>query len=226
MIDWLIPQTSSFASEIDNVFMLITVVVGFWYFCTVGMFLWMLVKFRARDGVRASYVTGKEKDLKRWITIPHALIILCDVVLVVGAVRVWYIVKQDIPEYQHEIGVMSQQWAWTFTHEGPDGKLNTADDIILVDELHIQVDETYLWHLESRDVLHSFSIPTMRFKQDAIPGRVINGWFKPIKTGEYDIQCAEMCGIGHGPMGARLYIHTPEEYARWQKAAAARVAGR
>jgi cytochrome c oxidase subunit 2 len=64
----------------------------------------------------------------------------------------------------------------------------------------------------------------MRFKQDAIPGRLIRGWFKPTKTGEYDIQCAEMCGIGHGPMGARLYIHTADEYENRQKNANARLA--
>lgn len=226
MINWLIPQTSTFAGDIDTLFLTITGVVGFWYILTVGMFLWMMVKFRARDGVKAEYITGKEPHLKRWITIPHFLIILCDVVLVVGAVQVWYNVKQDMPAADAEIGVMSQQWAWTFTHEGPDGELGTPDDIILVDELHIEIDKTYHWNLESLDVLHSFSIPSMRFKQDAIPGRVIKGWFKPTKTGEYDIQCAEMCGIGHGAMGARLYIHTPEEYDRWQKHAASRLAGR
>lgn len=225
MIQWLIPQTSSFAADVDFLFLTITLVVGFWYLCTVGMFLWMVVRFRAKEGVRAAYLTGKEKDLKRWITIPHALIILCDVVLVGGAVKVWYTVKQDMPDIQHEIGVTAQQWAWTFRHEGPDGELNTDDDIVLVDELHVMVDQNYMFHLSSLDVLHSFSIPSMRFKQDAVPGRVINGWFKPIMTGEFDIQCAEMCGIGHGPMGARIYIHTPDEYARWE-ASANRLAGR
>lgn len=226
MIEWLIPQTSSFASDIDNLFLLITVIVGFWYVVTNAMFFYLLVKYRAQDGVKAGYVTGKEPELKRWITIPHALIILCDVVLVGGALKVWYDVKQDLPTADAEIGVVAQQWAWTFRHEGPDGELNTPDDIVLIDELHVKVDTTYHWHLSSLDVLHSFSIPSMRFKHDAIPGRVNVGWFKPTKTGEYDIQCAEMCGIGHGPMGARIFIHTAEDYERWQKVAAARFAGR
>lgn len=225
MIKWLIPQTSSFASDIDNLFLLIVVIVGFWYVVTVAMFLYLVVKYRAKDGVKAGYVTGKEPELKRWITIPHALIILCDVVLVGGALKVWYDVKQDLPPADAEIGVVSQQWAWTFRHEGPDGELNTADDIILIDELHVEIGKTYHWHLTSLDVLHSFSIPSMRFKQDAVPGRQTVGWFKPTMTGEYDIQCAEMCGVGHGAMGARIFIHTPEEYARWQQIAAARFAG-
>jgi cytochrome c oxidase subunit 2 len=64
-------------------------------------------------------------------------------------------------------------------------------------------------------VLHSFSVPAFRLKQDAIPGRVITGWFKPTKTGAFDIQCVEICGVGHGLMPARIFIETPEQHAAW-----------
>ena len=91
---------------------------------------------------------------------------------------------------------IGQQWAWTFVHPGPDGELDTDDDISKINELHVEVDRLYHYKLESRDVLHDFSVPVFRLKQDAIPGRVITGWFTPTKTGEWDIQCAEMCGTG------------------------------
>ncbi len=84
-----------------------------------------------------------------------------------------------------------------------------------MNELHVEVDKTYHYKLESTDVLHSFSVPVFRLKQDAIPGRVITGWFKPIQAGEWDIQCAEICGIGHGLMGARIHIETPAQHAAW-----------
>jgi cytochrome c oxidase subunit 2 len=84
-----------------------------------------------------------------------------------------------------------------------------------VDELHIQVGQKYIYELESRDVLHSFSVPVFRLKQDAVPGRVISGWFEATKTGTHDIQCAEICGIGHGLMGARIVIESPEQHAAW-----------
>ena len=58
-------------------------------------------------------------------------------------------------------------------------------------------------------MLHSFSIPVFRLKQDAIPGRVVTGWFKPIATGEHDIQCVEICGFGHALMPGRVLIETP-----------------
>jgi len=226
MLNYL-PQASSFAADIDQLFVIILVIVGFWYVATNVMFFYLMFRFRAKDGVKAQYITGKEKHLKRWITIPHALIILCDVVLIVGAIRVWYNVKQFMPENPHQvIGVVSQQWAWTFVHPGADGVLDTADDIKTVDELHIEVDKTYHFRLESLDVLHSFSVPVFRLKQDAIPGRVILGWFEPTEVGEFDIQCAEMCGIGHGIMGAKLFVEDETTHAKWVREASGQVASR
>ena len=65
------------------------------------------------------------------------------------------------------------------------------------------------------DVLHSFSIPVFRLKQDAIPGRTYTGWVKPTMPGTYDITCAEICGMGHGVMGAKLVVEGPEAHAAW-----------
>ena len=73
----------------------------------------------------------------------------------------------------------------------------------------------YHYKLESKDVVHSFSVPVFRLKQDAIPGRIITGWFEPTQTGSYDIQCAEICGIGHGLMAARVIIETEKQHAAW-----------
>jgi cytochrome c oxidase subunit 2 len=215
MIDCFVDVGSSFVGDIDQLFVIIVVIVGFWYLATKGMFLWLIWRFRAKEGVPAEYITGKEAHLKSWITVPHALIILCDVVLIVGAVRVWYNVKQFMPETQETIGIIGQQWAWTFVHAGPDGILDTADDIAMIDELHVEVDKTYQFRLESKDVLHDFSVPVWRLKQDAVPGRVILGWFEPTLEGEFDVQCAEMCGIGHGIMGARVIVESAEKHAAW-----------
>jgi cytochrome c oxidase subunit 2 len=71
------------------------------------------------------------------------------------------------------------------------------------------------FQLESRDVLHSFWVPSLRLKQDAVPGRTIHGWFRATKTGTFDISCAEICGTGHTSMRAALVVQTPEEFDRW-----------
>jgi cytochrome c oxidase subunit 2 len=219
-----VPAASTYAGDIDFVFSLIFWIVGFWTVLTVGVFFYLMVRFRARDGVKSQYITGELKSEKKWITYPHLLVLVCDVFIVVAAVRVWYEVKQDLPPAQETVRVVAQQWAWSFVHPGPDGALDTADDIRTVDELHVKSDTLYHFKLSSRDVLHSFSIPVFRLKQDVIPGRIITGWFKATKTGTYDIQCAEICGIGHALMPGRIVIETPEQHAAWMESQSGSVA--
>jgi cytochrome c oxidase subunit 2 len=194
---------------------LIFLLVGFWLILSEIAFFWLILRFRKKDGVRAQYITGEEKHQKRWITIPHLLVLVCDVFIIVFAVMTWYNVKQNLPPAEQTVRLIGQQWAWTFVHPGPDGKIDTDDDIAKINELHVQVDTLYHYKLESTDVLHNFSVPVFRLKQDAIPGRVITGWFEPTLTGEYDIQCAEICGVGHGLMGARIFIENAEEHTAW-----------
>lgn len=220
----LVPVASSFASDIDSLIALVAVFVGFWGLLAYLMFFFLIFRFRRREGVRAQYVTGEEKNLKRWISWPHAAIIVCDLVIVFMAVMVWYNVKQRLPEADATVRIVSQQWAWNFVHPGPDGVLDTEDDIDTFNELHVQEGLTYQYELVSKDVLHDFSVPAWRLKQDAIPGRIMKGWFKPTKTGTFDIQCAEMCGIGHGIMGAKVVIETPEEHAAWMSNGGSKLA--
>jgi len=215
MIEKYIEQASSYAADIDNLVLLIGVLVGFWFVLVELVFFGLIIAYRAKPGVKAEYITGEEKHQKRWVGIPHELVLLCDIAIIIGAVRVWVDVKQTLPPAEETVRVIAQQWAWSFVHPGPDGKLDTADDIKTVDELHVKVGKTYHFKLEARDVLHSFSVPAFRIKQDAIPGRVITGWFKPTKLGTHDIQCAEICGIGHGLMPARVVIQSPGDYAAW-----------
>ena len=215
MIESMVPAGSSYAWEIDYIFTMMFVVVGLWFLACEGIFFWLIWKFRAKDGRKAEHITGDEKHLKRWITIPHMLVLVCDIFILGAAVKVWYDIKQYLPEPQQTVRIIGQQWTWTFVHPGPDGRLNTKDDIYKVNELHLQKDVVYHYKLEAVDVLHDFSVPVFRLKQDAIPGRVITGWFEPILEGEFDIQCAEICGIGHGLMAGRVFVESPEEHAAW-----------
>lgn len=216
MIERWVPAISSFAGDIDFVFDLVFwIVIAFWFILVEAVFVWLIVRFRKRDGVRAQYITGELKSEKNWVHYPHLLVLACDVVILAAAIRVWYNVKQNVPPTDETVRIVGQQWAWSFVHPGADGRLDTPDDIKTVDDLHLEVGKTYAFKLESRDVLHSFSIPVFRLKQDAIPGRVVTGWFKPIATGEHDIQCAEICGFGHALMPGRVLIETPEAHAAW-----------
>jgi len=215
MFDNLISQASSYAANIDGLILLILVLVGFWFILAEGIFFGFIWKFRAKDGQKAEYITGKEKRHKRWITIPHLLVLVCDVFIVVASYRVWTAIKLELPEPDAEIRVIGQQWAWTFQHPGADGALDTGDDIFTIDELHVESGQTYHFKLEAVDVLHSFSVPVWRLKQDAIPGRSITGWFEPTRTGTFDVQCAEICGFGHGVMAAKVIVEDQSQHADW-----------
>jgi cytochrome c oxidase subunit II len=217
MIERYLQQVSSYAGDIDGLITLIAWLVGVWFVISELVFFYLIWKFRHREGHSGQYVTGEEKHQKRWITIPHALVLVCDIFIIVGAVRVWVDVKQQLPPPDATVRIIGQQWAWSFVHPGPDGQLDTADDIKTVDNLHVEVGKTYHYQLESRDVLHDFSVPVFRLKQDAVPGRVITGWWRATQTGEHDIQCAEICGIGHGMMKGRIFIETAAEHMAWMQ---------
>ena len=218
MFNHLVPTASSYAGEVDWLFWLITIIVGAWFIAAEAMFFWLILRFRKRPGVGAQYITGKEPHLKRWITVPHNLILFFDVIIIVAAVRVWVHIKQTLPPPDLIVRISSQQWAWTFTDPGPDALIDTGDDVRTTDELHLIVGKTYHFKLESKDVLHSFFVPAFRLKQDAIPGRTYTGWFKPDKKGTYDILCAEICGLGHGVMGAKLVVEDAPQHTAWLQA--------
>ena len=215
MLERYLTAASTYAHSIDHLFILIAVIVGFWLIVAEGMMFGLVFKFRARDGRPTQYITGDEKHLKRWISIPHFLVIVCDIVILAGAITVWYNIKQVMPAADVTVRVIGQQWAWSFQLPGPDGVMDTADDIRTVGELHVAVNTTYRFELMSRDVVHSFAVPAFRLKQDALPGRTITGWFRPNRVGTYDIQCTQMCGIGHALMAGRVIVETPKDHAAW-----------
>ena len=215
ILNSLLPVASTYAADIDRLFDVITLLVGIPFLIASFLFFSFIMRFRKKEGVPAQYITGTEHQYMKWIHRAHIPILTFDVIIVVMAVNVWYDIKQDLPESNSTVRVIAQQWAWTFVHPGPDNVLDTADDITTMNELHVSTDALYHYKLEARDVLHNFSVPAFRLKQDAIPGRVITGWFEPTMTGEFDIQCAEICGIGHGLMPARIVIESKEQHAAW-----------
>jgi cytochrome c oxidase subunit 2 len=215
MVVRYLTAASSYAHGIDQLFLLIAVLVGFWLIVAEAVLFWFVFKYLERDGHATRHITGDEPELNRWITIPHLLVILCDIVIIIPAIMVWYNVKQAMPPTDRTVRVIGQQWAWSFQEPGPDGVLDTGDDIRTVGELHVAVNTTYRFELTSRDVVHSFAVPAFRLKQDALPGRTIIGWFRPSRIGTYDIQCTQMCGIGHGLMAGRVIVETQQDHAAW-----------
>ena len=215
MMQSLLPAASSFAPKVDQLIDIIFYTVLLWFVVAQAIFFYFIFRYSRKRNPKAGYVAGESHEETKWVHWAHYFVIACDLVIIFFSVRVWYHVKQELPKPDSTIRVVGEQWAWRFTDPGADNQLDTADDIHTIDELHLAVNKIYHFKLEAKDVLHSFSIPAFRFKQDAVPGRVITGWFKPTQVGKYDVQCSQMCGIGHGIMGGRVIVESAKDHAAW-----------
>jgi cytochrome c oxidase subunit II len=119
------------------------------------------------------------------------------------------------------IELNAHQWTWDFRYAGADKKFTTPDDIIKMNELRVPVDTPIMMNIASTDVIHSFYLPNLRIKQDAMPGMMNKMWFKAAQTGEFDIGCAQHCGTNHYKMKGTLVVMSKEEYAKWEREASA-----
>lgn len=113
------------------------------------------------------------------------------------------------------IEVNARQWAWDVRHPGPDGRFNTRDDIVTLNEMVVPVGRPVIIHLASVDVVHSFSLPNFRVKQDAVPGSINPLWFQAKETGEFPIACQQHCGTNHYLMKGVLRVLTERDYEEW-----------
>jgi len=119
------------------------------------------------------------------------------------------------------VEVTAQQWAWTFRYAGADGRFDTADDVVTLNELHVPVGTPIYLKLRSKDVVHSFYLPNFRTKIDAVPGNTTRLWFEAREPGAFEIGCAQHCGVSHYKMRAQLFATSAEEFNRWLARAAA-----
>ncbi len=113
------------------------------------------------------------------------------------------------------VEVNAHQWAWDLRYAGPDGKFNSKDDIISLNDLRIPVNTPVIFNVASTDVLHSFTFPNFRAKVDAVPGMINRFWIEAKETGEFQIVCAQHCGTNHYKMKGVVTVLSKEEYARW-----------
>jgi heme/copper-type cytochrome/quinol oxidase subunit 2 len=92
---------------------------------------------------------------------------------------------------------------------------HSADDVTTVSELVLPVNRPVIVELTAKDVIHSFGVPAMRVKQDAIPGMMTRVWFTPTREGVFEVACSQLCGLGHYRMRAVVRVVSSEEFTRW-----------
>lgn len=212
MLSWWLPENvATFGGDIDWLFHLIYYITGITFILVTVAFLSFIVIYRDRPGRRARYTHGNTPLEIVWTVVPSLIL----VVLTFLSVPAWSKIKMTMPQTDFVVQVTGKQFNWQVTYPGSDGRFGTPDDKTLLDEMHVPVGKPIRVNLRSEDVIHSFFVPSFRFKQDAVPGREIPAWFEVSKPGKYEIPCAELCGFGHSGMRAWIYVHTAEEYAKW-----------
>ena len=218
MLSWLPKNVSTFGGDVDSIFYLIYYIVAVWFVLTYGAIIYCLIRYRRRPGQRAVYVHGNTARQYGWILGLGVVVLLLDVGIDVRGERVWEKIKGHLPDPAVQVQVTGKQFIWEVVYPGPDGKFATADDRRLDGELHVPVHQVVHVTLASKDVIHSFFLPHLRLKQDAMPGHTITLWFEATEPGDYPIPCAELCGPGHTGMLGQLTVHTPEAYEAWVQA--------
>ena len=212
MLNWWLPENvSTYGQDIDWLFHLIYYITGATFVLVFVTMLVFLVMYRDRPGRKARYTHGSTPLEIAWTVVPAVIL----VVLTVLSLPAWSRIKMTMPETDLVLQVTAKQFNWQVAYPGPDGTFGTADDKVFLDEMHVPVNKVVQVVLRSQDVIHSFFVPQFRMKQDAVPGREIRQWFEATKPGKYELPCAELCGFGHSGMRGWIYVHTPEEYARW-----------
>jgi cytochrome c oxidase subunit 2 len=211
MLRWLPEDVSTFGSDIDSLFYLIYYITGITFILVTVLMIWFLIRYRYSEGRRATYSHGNTTLEIIWTVIPAAIFITLSFM----SVSTWARVKRHAPDSDFELQVNAKQFNWEVVYPGADGKFGTPDDVQFDNDLHVPVHKVVRVHLTSKDVIHSFYLPNLRLRQDAVPGRTILVWFEVTKPGKYELPCSQLCGFGHSGMKGWLYVHTPEEYQKW-----------
>ena len=208
---WLPEAITTTATEIDRLFYLVLAITGTAFVLVQGTLLIFLIKYRRQAGRPATYTHGNHLVEVVWTIIPTLILIA----LAFRNQRVWAMIHGTPPTPSLEVEITAEQFAWNIRYAGADGRLNTQDDITTINQLHLPVHQTVLFHVTSKDVIHSFFVPQFRLKRDAVPGLTTPLWITPVKTGHYEIACAELCGLGHYRMRGFLTIESPERFNAW-----------
>ncbi|HBH03131.1 MAG TPA: cytochrome c oxidase subunit II [Candidatus Rokubacteria bacterium] len=195
---------SDFARDILEVYGIVTwatVVIALVVFVALG---WILLRFREKPGAPLPAQTHGHTLLEIAWTVAPALALL---VIAIPTIQVIFRTQAAPAAQALDVTVRGRQWWWEFRYP--------SLGVVTANELHLPAGRPVALSLEGPDVIHSFWVPQLGGKRDVIPGRVNRLTLVPERPGEYWGQCAEFCGASHANMGLRVFVDTPEEFARW-----------
>ena len=229
---WWFPQgISTHSAAIDAQFMRTLWVVGISFTAAQFALGYAVMRFGRKGDARAVYTHGSNKLEVTWTMITAAVF----VVLAILGQRVWANLHLNVAaDNSAKIEVVAQQFQWNFHYPGADGAIGKTEARYIDDSalnfvgldpsdaagkddaqlttLIIPVNRPVELTLKSKDVIHSFFVPSLRFKQDTVPGMAIKVHFTATKEGKYEIPCAELCGSLHYNMKSNMIVIPSDEY--------------
>ncbi|HZI63008.1 MAG TPA: cytochrome c oxidase subunit II [Pyrinomonadaceae bacterium] len=232
---WWFPEgISEHTPAYDRQFLITILVVGISFVAAQVALGWAIWKFRdtGKPGDRAVYSHGSNRLEVLWTVITAVIFIG----LAVMGQSVWASLRlHDAPPGSYTVEVVAQQFQWNFHYAGADNKFGRTDPSLIDDgalnfvgldpedpassddavtaALAIPVNRPVELRLRSKDVIHNFWVPQLRFKQDLVPGMEIKVNFQANRVGKYELACAELCGQLHFKMKSYMLV-LPEEELR------------
>ena len=224
---WLPPLMSDRVA-IDHSIWWSLLVTGLVFIATNLVLAWLSWRYQDREGARASHWHDNTKLEWTWTAATAAIMF----VFMFHALGLWADINKEPPADAMLVEVTGQQFAWNIRYPGKDGMLGrtdhklasqenptgvdpadpaSADDLKLLNNIVLVKDRPVRVQIRSMDVLHSFFLPNFRVKQDAVPGMVVRTWFVPRDAGDFEIACAEHCGLGHYRMRGQVHVVPPSE---------------
>lgn len=211
--------------RVDRLMNSTSVFVGILFAVTVIWILWSCIRHGKTH--RAHYDLGNaRRAVIQALVLSGVIFAVVDGNLLINGLAdldraFWNFGKAEAHPRAVRIEVNAHQWAWDARYAGPDGKFNTKDDIVTLNDLRVPVNTPVIVQLAARDVLHSFSLPNFRVKMDAVPGMVNRMWFQAKETGAFDIVCQQHCGTHHYKMRGTLTVLDDKAYDAWAAQASA-----
>lgn len=199
---FLPPAKSTLAGEVDALFWFVHLSS---LVLTIGILVaiaYFIMKYRRKsENDVTPVITHNNKLEVTWSVIP-----LIITLVLFGWGFQTYVSLTTPPDDAYEVNVTAQKWLWNFSYEN--GARSTG-------ELHVPAGRPVKLIMSSQDVIHSFFVPDYRIKQDVVPGRYTEVWFRVPEPGESIIFCTEYCGTGHSDMSGKVVVHEQEEFETW-----------
>jgi cytochrome c oxidase subunit II len=237
--DWLPPLKSN-RIAIDHALWATLLVTGVAFIVTNLLLAWFAYRYTDKPGAEAAYWHDNPRLEWSW-TLVTAVIMFA---FLFNALGLWAQITAAPPKDAMVIEVTGQQFAWNVRYPGRDGIFGrtdpklvdpseanfigidkrdpaAADDIILPqNQLYLPVGRAVRLEVRSLDVIHSFFLPNFRVKQDAMPGMTVETWFTPTEAGDFEIACAQHCGLGHYRMRGQVHVVPVADFDKTVEAAA------